>query len=144
VNAILRQGGKAIVYRIQVRRHFDAAHALRGYRGKCENLHGHRWQVVACVDATELDQVGMACDFGLVKAALDEVLEGLDHRNLCETPPFDTLNPSSEHLARFVYQALAEKLTGHLGETAHLARVEAWESPDAWATYWPDAPADPI
>lgn len=121
------------MYRVNVRRHFDAAHGLRGYEGKCENLHGHRWEVVVCVRATELDAVGMACDFTLLKRELDAVLAGFDHRNLNETPPFDRINPSSENIARTIYEALTKRLP-----QVQLAYVEAWESPDAWATYSPD------
>lgn len=121
------------MYRINVRRHFDAAHGLRGYAGKCENLHGHRWEVVACVEAEALDSCGLACDFTLLKRELDAVLARFDHYNLNETPPFDHINPSSENIARVVYEALRERLPG-----VRLKYVEAWESPDAWATYLPD------
>lgn len=119
------------MYRVNVRRHFDAAHALRGYRGKCENLHGHRWQIVACAESSVLDDVGMAVDFGVLKGALDEVLQDLDHHYLNEIPPFDQVNPSSENIARIIFERLAEKLP-----QVRLRYVEAWESPDAWATYY--------
>ena len=121
------------MYRVSVRRHFDAAHALRGYQGKCENLHGHRWEVVVCVERRDLDDLGMALDFSLLKRELDAVLARYDHRNLNETPPFDAVNPSSENIARIVYQGLKQRLP-----QADLRYVEAWESPDAWATYVED------
>jgi len=70
------------MYRICVRRHFDAAHALRGYQGRCENLHGHRYEVVACVRKRELNEIGLAFDFTEFKRELDAILDGLDHRNL--------------------------------------------------------------
>ena len=121
------------MYRVNVRRHFDAAHALHGYGGKCERLHGHRWEVVVCVESENLDAVGMAFDFTLLKRELDEVLARFDHHNLNDTPPFDEMNPSCENIARFIYQQLERRLPG-----AGLRYVEAWESPDAWATYSPD------
>ena len=121
------------MYQVNVRRHFDAAHGLRGYRGKCENLHGHRWEIVVCARAMTLDDIGVACDFTTLKGELDSVLERFDHHNLNETSPFDTMNASSENIARTVYEALAQRLPG-----VDLAYVEAWESPDAWATYSPD------
>jgi len=121
------------MYRVHVRRHFDAAHALRGYKGKCENLHGHRWEVVACVRSSGLNDIGLAYDYGDLKHALDGVLDGLDHRNLCETPPFDQLNPSSEHIARTVYAQLKARLQG-----VELLHVQVYESPDAWVTYQED------
>lgn len=121
------------MYHVHVRRHFDAAHGLRGYRGKCENLHGHRWEIVVCVRSTALDDKGMAFDFTVLKRELDAVLEHLDHHNLNEIPPFDCINPSSENIARLVYDELKKRLP-----EVDLAYVEAWESPDAWAAYLPD------
>jgi 6-pyruvoyltetrahydropterin/6-carboxytetrahydropterin synthase len=122
------------VYRVHVRRHFDSAHALRGYQGQCERLHGHRWQIVACVERAALDEVGLAMDFTALKRALDAVLAPYDHCLLNETPPFDRINPSSENIARTIYEQLQSRLPG-----VGLLYVEAWESPDAWATYAPDA-----
>ena len=118
------------MYRICVRGHFDAAHALRGYGGRCESLHGHRWQVVACVEAEGLNEIGLAYDFTELKAELEGVLARFDHTNLNETPPFDEINPSSENIARTIYEGLKAAVQG-----ARLKYVEAWESPDAWATY---------
>jgi len=120
------------MYRVNVRRHFDAAHGLRGYQGKCENTHGHRWEIVVCLETESLDECGMAVDFQLVKRELDAILDHFDHRHLNETPPFDRMNPSSENIARVIYEDLARRLPG-----ATLKYVEAWESPDAWATYEP-------
>jgi len=117
------------MYLVSVRRHFDAAHALRGYGGKCETIHGHRFQAVVHVATEELDEIGMAYDFTTLKKALNLILERLDHSNLNETPPFDEINPSSENIARFIYDELQKKLK------VRLESVEVWESPDAWVTY---------
>jgi len=118
------------MYEVCVRRHFDAAHALRGYQGRCENLHGHRYEVVACVEGDALNETGLALDFTEFKRVLDRILERFDHTNLNETPPFDQINPSAENIARTIYQALREALPA-----VRLAYVQAYESPDAWATY---------
>ncbi len=120
------------MYEVRVKRHFDAAHALRGYQGKCEALHGHRYEVVVCVESASLDGSGLAYDFTAIKRALDPIVERLDHTHLNEVAPFDRVNPSSENLARFVF----EELEG-LVEGARLSSVEVWESPDAWVTYSP-------
>jgi 6-pyruvoyltetrahydropterin/6-carboxytetrahydropterin synthase len=121
------------VYEVTIQRHFDAAHALRGYAGRCENLHGHRYEVAVCLAAEELNDIGLAFDFTELKAVLQErVLSRLDHVNLNETPPFDQMNPSAESIARFIYDQLAEALP-----QAHICWVRVWESPDAWATYYP-------
>ena len=123
-----------MVYEIAIRAHFDAAHALRGYGGKCEKLHGHRFQVVVCVAAEELNEIGLAYDFTALKRILNErVVSRLDHANLNETPPFNEVNPSSENVARFVYEEMKEALAG-VG--AQLKWVQVWESPDAWVTYY--------
>ena len=118
------------MYEVCVRRHFDAAHALRGYQGRCENLHGHRYEVVACAQSDTLNDIGLALDFTEFKRVLDGILERFDHHNLNDTPPFDDINPSAENIARTIYQALQAALPG-----IRLAYVQAYESPDAWATY---------
>lgn len=121
------------MYKVSVRRHFDAAHWLRCYRGKCENMHGHRWEIVVSAASQVLDSEGMAFDFTLLKKALDRVLERFDHHNLNEVPPFDSLNPSSENIARIIYEDLHTALP-----EARIIEVQAWESPDAWATFIPE------
>ena len=121
------------MYRVNVRRHFESAHALRGYHGKCENTHGHRYEVVVALEASELDRLGLAIDFREVKRHLDAILERFDHRYLNEIPPFNEINPSAENIARVIYKAMAESL----GDVT-LSQVQVWESPDAWATYIPD------
>jgi 6-pyruvoyltetrahydropterin/6-carboxytetrahydropterin synthase len=120
------------MYQITVEQHFDAAHALRGYRGKCENLHGHRFRVVARLHTSKLNEIGLAFDFRQFKAKLSEVLERFDHTNLNEVAPFNTINPSSENLALTIFNELQPKLPG-----IKLVSVEVWESPDASAEYRP-------
>jgi len=122
------------MYEVTVQRHFDAAHALRGYNGRCENLHGHRYEVAVCLAADELNDIGLTYDFTELRAVLgDQVLSRLDHTHLNETPPFDEMNPSAENIARFIYEQLAEALPD-----ARIRWTRVWESPDAWATYYPD------
>jgi 6-pyruvoyltetrahydropterin/6-carboxytetrahydropterin synthase len=122
------------MYEVTIQQHFDAAHALRGYAGRCENLHGHRYEVAVCLASEELNDIGLAYDFTELKAVLQRrVISRLDHVNLNETPPFDEVNPSAENIARFTYDQLAEALP-----RAQLRWVRVWESPDAWATYSPD------
>lgn len=118
------------MYEVRVKRHFDAAHALRGYKGKCETTHGHRYEVVVCLEADALDEMGLTYDFTELKRVLDSVIERFDHSYLNEMPPFDEKNPSSENIARVVYEELEGRIAG-----ARLGSVEVWESPDAWVTY---------
>lgn len=96
------------IWRLAVRSEFAAAHALRHYKGKCESVHGHNFDVEAVVEGDALTQdTELLADFSDLKKDLKAVLDTLDHRDLNATPPFDAINPSSENLARYIYQALA-------------------------------------
>ena len=123
------------MYEITVEQHFDAAHALREYRGKCEALHGHRFQVVARIKAVQLNEIGIAFDFVELKQYLNDILERFDHTYLNEIAPFDEINPSSENLAATIYKELQEKLAGG---PVTLDSIEVWESPQTRVTYRPD------
>jgi 6-pyruvoyltetrahydropterin/6-carboxytetrahydropterin synthase len=113
---------------------FSAAHHLCGYGAPCEQVHGHNWKVVATVRCTRLDDVGLGIDFKLLRGRLREVLAALDHRDLNATPPFDTINPSAENIAQWVFERLGERL-GSTG--AVLARVTVAENDDSGATFIP-------
>ncbi|MGD9394260.1 MAG: 6-carboxytetrahydropterin synthase QueD [Dehalococcoidia bacterium] len=123
------------MYSISVEQHFDAAHALRGYKGKCEALHGHRFRVVARIEANALDDIGLAYDFTELKAQLAEAIARFDHVNLNEVSPFDKINPSSENLAANIYNELTSRLSG---DKISLTAVEVWESPQTGVSYSPD------
>ncbi len=123
------------MYEISVEQHFDAAHFLRGYQGKCEALHGHRFAVVVKVKASMLDDIGLAYDFTALKQHLAEILSRFDHTCLNDVPPFDKINPSSENIATTVYGALQPMLSG---APVSLSSVEVWESPVTHVTYSPD------
>lgn len=123
------------MYEISVERHFDAAHFLRGYRGKCESMHGHRYKVVARVRAARLDNIGLAYDFTDLKRHLDDILSRFDHACLNEVKPFDKINPSAENIAATIYHELQGKLAA---EPVTLTGVEAWESPTTGVAYRPD------
>lgn len=100
------------IYRLTVRDEFAAAHALRHYQGKCENIHGHNYGVELVVEGETLSgDVEILADFGDLKKALKAALADLDHRLLNDVPPFDRLNPSSENLARHLYKRLEGPVT---------------------------------
>jgi 6-pyruvoyltetrahydropterin/6-carboxytetrahydropterin synthase len=122
------------MYEVSLQYHFDAAHYLRGYHGKCEKLHGHRFQVAVRVRTHEVDSVGLAYDFATLKQQLSEVLGKFDHALLNEIPPFDDINPSSENIAATIYHEFYPKLPK---ETVALVSVQVWESPECWVTYYP-------
>ena len=118
------------MYYISVESHFDAAHFLRGYGGKCENLHGHRYTVAVKLAAAEVNEIGLAYDFSDVKAALKPLLDRYDHTLLNNVQPFDKINPSAENLARTFFDELKSKAEG-----ATLDSVTVWESPESFAEY---------
>jgi 6-pyruvoyltetrahydropterin/6-carboxytetrahydropterin synthase len=123
------------MYEISVEQEFDAAHALRGYRGKCESLHGHSFRVAATITATGLNEIGLAYDFTMLKRLLGEVVGRFDHTSLNDVAPFDRINPSSENIASTVYVEMKSRLGG---APVTLSRVEVWESPTSRAEYRPD------
>ena len=123
------------MYEIAVEGHFDAAHFLRGYKGKCEALHGHRFRVVARVITSKVDNIGLAYDFTELKQHLNGILAGFDHVCLNDVPPFDKINPSSENIATTIYNELRPKLAG---APVTLSAIEVWESPQTRVTYRPD------
>jgi len=123
------------MYQLCVEQHFDAAHFLRGYGGKCEALHGHRFRVVVKVEASKVDNVGMAYDFVELKRQLNDILSRFDHTCLNDVLPFDKINPSSENIAFTIYNELKSNLTG---TPVSLVSVEVWESPQTGVAYSPD------
>ena len=113
------------MFEIEIDRSFAAAHQLKGYEGDCRNLHGHNYGVTVTVVADKLNEIGIALDFKLLKAAVDEVIERYDHRNLSELPEFQEINPTSEVLARSIYRQMSEKLNT---SDIKVARVSIAES----------------
>jgi len=122
------------MFELTVQGEFAAAHALRDYQGPCERLHGHNYTVQIVVAGEELDERGLLVDFGELKQALNAVLDRLDHQNLNDLEAFAELSPTSEVLARYIYDELAPAIAS-LGAT--LARVTVWETSRASATYSP-------
>ena len=121
------------MFEVMIERHFSSAHQLRGYRGKCENLHGHNYKIEIFARGRELDNIGLLVDFGELKAAADEVVQYLDHRNINELPPFDVeLNPSAENLARYILERVAARVGD---ERVRIYKVRCYETPTSVATY---------
>lgn len=120
------------MYEISVESVISASHRLRGYKGKCENLHGHNWRVEAAVAGEELDGCGLLMDFGDLRRALKEAVEDFDHADLNDQAVFDDCNPSSENLARIVF----ERLSGALNDgRLRVTRVRVWETEGSCASY---------
>jgi len=123
------------MYEISVEQHFDAAHFLRGYQGKCEALHGHRFRVVVKIKIPVINDIGIAYDFVELKQHLRDILAKFDHTCLNDVPPFDKINPSSENIASIIYNELQPKLAG---APVSLSIVEVWESPQTGVSYTPN------
>ena len=122
------------MFELSVRQSLDAAHYLRGYTGKCEKLHGHRFEVVISIKTERLDEIGISLDFTKLKQILGNILEQMDHACLNEIPPFDIINPSSENIARSIYQQVQPELPDI---DITISSVTVYESPDSWVTYTP-------
>lgn len=121
------------MYELTVKEHFDAAHALAGYPGECQNLHGHTWDVEATVEGEALDSIQIVYDFKSLKDDLRAVLSAYDHGFLNEVPPFDVLSPTAENLARVIFEALRDRVD----PCVRMVSVSVWESPVARITYRP-------
>jgi 6-pyruvoyltetrahydropterin/6-carboxytetrahydropterin synthase len=121
------------IFEVMIERNFSSAHQLRGYKGKCENLHGHNYKIEIYARGRELDHIGLLVDFGELKDAADEVVAYLDHRNINELPPFDEeLNPSAENLARYILERVASRVGD---ERVRVYKVRCFETPTSVATY---------
>lgn len=120
------------MYHLSIRTHFAAAHRLINYQGECENLHGHNWNVEVTVVARELDTAGLGIDFKVLKQQTKDLLGELDHKYLNDLEPFLEISPSSEHIARYLFDRLGRQI-----DTANVSveQVTVWESDFACAAY---------
>lgn len=116
------------MYSVKVEATFSSAHNLRGYKGKCEELHGHNWKVEAAAVNEALDKAGMVLDFKYLKSGLNRILEKLDHKYLNKIPYFKKVNPTSENLAKYIHDLLRAKIP-------NLTSVTVWENDVSSATY---------
>ncbi len=121
------------MYSISKEFSFSAAHAIRGHRGGCQNLHGHNYRVRIHVAADELDELGMVLDFADLKAMAKEILDPFDHRVINDIPPFDERNTTAELLAEYVYEEVEKRLPDP--ERIRLTAVEVWETETACARF---------
>jgi len=131
------------MFEISVEETFAAGHALRGYRGKCENVHGHNYKVQVTLRGPELGSIGLLFDFKDLKDAIHATIRKLDHQFLNEVPPFDSINPSAENLARYFYEEVGSVLTengpqGNPCAPCAVKQVTVWESDTTAASYFAD------
>ncbi|MFO7811869.1 MAG: 6-carboxytetrahydropterin synthase QueD [Pelovirga sp.] len=111
---------------------FAAAHNLLHYQGDCENLHGHNWKVEVTVSAEDLDKSGLGIDFKILKKHTREVMNYLDHKYLNDLDAFKDISPSSEQIARFIFEQIEKSLQAY---EVIVQKVTVWESDNAYAAY---------
>jgi len=116
------------MYSIKVEASFSSAHNLRGYKGKCETLHGHNWKVEVVASKDKLDKIGMVLDFKYLKMRLNKVLEKLDHKYLNNLSYFKRVNPTSENIAKYIYDCIKYQVSS-------IKSVTVWENDTSSATY---------
>ncbi|MBN2641317.1 MAG: 6-carboxytetrahydropterin synthase QueD [Victivallales bacterium] len=121
------------MFEVDIQRDFSAAHCLRGYQGNCSKLHGHNWMVQAFVRAEKLDGIGIAVDFRKLKEELESILEEFDHTNISELECFKNQNPTSELIAKVIFDRLSASIND---ERVSVHRVRVCESPGSGATYF--------
>jgi 6-pyruvoyltetrahydropterin/6-carboxytetrahydropterin synthase len=135
------------MFEVSVDETFSAGHALRGYKGKCENPHGHNYKVRLTVQGPQLDSIGLLFDFVQLKQVLHGVINGMDHKYLNDQPPFIELNPSAENIAKYLYDEVSrglKEMTASAAATTQDAKnapritsVTVWETDITSATYHP-------
>jgi 6-pyruvoyltetrahydropterin/6-carboxytetrahydropterin synthase len=126
------------MFQVSVEETFSAGHALRGYKGKCENPHGHNYRVQVTLEGPQLDGIGLLIDFTQLKEVMRTVIKRLDHQFINDLEPFTAVNPSAENMAKYFYDEVSGSLTG-LPAGARVTDVVVWETDTAMAKYRPGA-----
>ncbi len=119
------------VYELSIKTVMASAHFLRGYEGKCKNLHGHTWRIEVFICSETLDDLGMVADFGLLKKHLNDFVDEMDHNSLNELDFFQQHNPTTENIARYIYQQYSQKVS-----PLKVTKVQVWESDTSSVTYY--------
>ena len=118
------------MFEIYIKSEFSAAHKLSGYKGKCEELHGHNWKVEVYIGRDNLDKIGMVIDFKKVKMILKQILNKLDHTYINNLAYFKRVNPTSENIAKYIFKKLEAKIP-----KLNIKKVTVWESDNSAASF---------
>jgi 6-pyruvoyltetrahydropterin/6-carboxytetrahydropterin synthase len=124
------------MFQVTVDETFSSGHALRGYKGKCENVHGHNYKVRVTLEGPQLDSAGLLYDFTHLKRVIREIVGGVDHKFLNDMAPFDVINPSAENLAKYFYDETTRQMNA-MPEGARVTSITIWETDTTSATYRP-------
>ena len=123
------------MFEVSVQQTFAAGHALRNYRGKCENVHGHNYRIEVTVQGERLAANGLLVDFVELKRVMKDTIDYLDHRFINDLEPFTELNPSAENIAKFFHDRISEGLRTEV--PVRIAEVKVWETDTSSAVYRP-------
>lgn len=125
------------MFEIKVEKTFSSAHHLLNYQGACENQHGHNWKVELYIKGSKLDKSNILVDFKVLKRELDEILNYLDHKDINTLPEFEEQSPSSEFIAKFIYNKMAEKLSVISPDNdIKVSKAAVWETSGSCAIYY--------
>ncbi len=124
------------MFEVSVDETFSAGHALRGYKGKCENPHGHNYKVRVTLEGPALDSTGLLYDFVHLKQILHGVIGEMDHKYLNDQAPFDAINPSAENIAKYLYDRTNGQLRA-VEPAPRISSITVWETDTSSATYRP-------
>jgi 6-pyruvoyltetrahydropterin/6-carboxytetrahydropterin synthase len=124
------------MFQVTVDETFSSGHALRGYKGKCENVHGHNYKVRVTLEGPQLDSTGLLYDFTHLKRVIREIVGGVDHKFLNDQAPFDVINPSAENLAKYFYDETKRQMNA-TPDGARITSITIWETDTTSATYRP-------
>lgn len=116
------------MHRLRIESHFDAAHKLIGYEGKCAELHGHTWKVEVFVVGEKLDDIGILVDFSMLKEKMNKIIDKLDHKILNDVKEIG--NPTCENISKYIFENLKDLL-----EHVKLEKVRVWEGRKSWCEY---------
>jgi 6-pyruvoyltetrahydropterin/6-carboxytetrahydropterin synthase len=126
------------VFEVTVEQTFAAGHALREYKGKCENVHGHNYRVQVTVEGEQLNRIGLLVDFVELKRVVREIIAYLDHQFINDLEPFTRINPSAENMAKYFYDEVSTRMAPSTdGTPARIAQIKIWETDTSIAVYRP-------
>jgi len=124
------------MYELKVLSSFSSAHSLRGYNGKCENIHGHNWQVEVVVSSEFVNEIGLSIDIKVLKKYANQVIDDLDHKFINELPYFKEFNPSAENIAKYIFENIAKLLRLNEKDKIKIKRINVYETPSSMASYY--------
>ncbi len=124
------------MFELSVQKTFSSGHALREYKGKCENVHGHNYRVEVRVEGERLNRIGLLVDFTDIKRLVNGVIDRIDHQFLNDLEPFDKVNPSAENIAKYFYDEIQNGLAAN-EVPVRVTSIRLWETDTQSATYRP-------